>query len=96
MHLNPKRRKTVLMYLQHCLLKLPELIMTEVRSWQMRQYPWPEKKHDIKLEVSGYINKGYCHELNYEDSIAVTFFRKAFEISDEKNYDDGKAEALFR
>ncbi len=54
------------------------------------------KKHNIRLEVSGYINKGYCHELNYEDSIALTFFRKAFELSEEKNYDDGKAEALFR
>src|SRR4030042_501954 len=55
-----------------------------------------KKKHDIKLEVSGYINKGYCHELNYEDSIAATLFRKALEISDEKNYNDGKAEALYR
>jgi len=55
-----------------------------------------KKRRDIKLEVSGYINKGYCHELNYEDSIAATLFRKALEISNEKNYNDGKAEALYR
>lgn len=55
-----------------------------------------KKKHDFKLEVSGYINKGYCHELNYEDSIALTMFSKALEISEERNYSDGKAEALFR
>jgi tetratricopeptide (TPR) repeat protein len=54
------------------------------------------KKHNFRLEISGYINKGYCHELNYEDSIAATFFTKALEISEEKNYKDGKAEALYR
>ncbi len=54
------------------------------------------KKRNYKLEISGYINKGYCYELNYEDSIAATFFTKALEICKEKNYEDGKAESMYR
>jgi len=55
-----------------------------------------KKIHDFKLEVSGYINKGYCYELNYEDSLAALMFQKAFEISEKEHYDEGKAEALYR
>jgi tetratricopeptide (TPR) repeat protein len=54
------------------------------------------KKRNFRLEVSGYINKGYCHELNYEDSIAETLFREALKISEENNYDEGVAESLYR
>jgi tetratricopeptide (TPR) repeat protein len=55
-----------------------------------------EKKRSIRLEVTAYINKGYCYELNYEDSLAAALFRKALEISRENNYDEGTAEALYR
>lgn len=55
-----------------------------------------QKLHDTKLEVSGYINKGYCYELNYKDSMAIVMFQKAFEISEKENYNEGKAETLYR
>jgi tetratricopeptide (TPR) repeat protein len=55
-----------------------------------------KKRNDIKLEVAGYINKGYCHELNYEDSMALLLFEKALEISEKEHFNDGIADALFR
>lgn len=54
------------------------------------------KLHDFKLEVTGYVNKGYCYELNYEDSLATLMFKKAFEISEKEHFNKGKAEALYR
>jgi len=55
-----------------------------------------QKLHNIKFEVTACNNKGYCYELNYEDSLAILMFQKAFEISEKEHYDEGKAEALFR
>lgn len=54
------------------------------------------KRKDVENKVTAYINKGYCHELNYEDSLAAVMFEKALEISEKEHYDVGISDALYR
>jgi tetratricopeptide (TPR) repeat protein len=55
-----------------------------------------ENLHDNELINSAYINKGYMYEANFKDAEALKIFEKALEISENANYNKGRAIALYR
>jgi tetratricopeptide (TPR) repeat protein len=55
-----------------------------------------EDLNDNELINSAYINKGYLYEAVYKDADALKIFEKALEISENANYDKGRANALYR
>jgi len=51
---------------------------------------------DIELIIAGYLNKGYSYELVYKDDEALRVFEEAYQISEEEEYDKGRAESLHK
>jgi tetratricopeptide (TPR) repeat protein/serine phosphatase RsbU (regulator of sigma subunit) len=52
--------------------------------------------NNIELEIEGYIYKGYAYEAVYNDNEALQTYQKALEVSDQNNFDKGRAKSLYR
>jgi tetratricopeptide (TPR) repeat protein len=55
-----------------------------------------EDLNDNELINSAYINKGYMYESIAKDADALKIFERALQISQNANYDKGRANALYR
>ena len=52
--------------------------------------------NNIELEIDGYIYKGYALESVMKDNEALEIYQKALDVTEENNYDKGRAKALYR